>query len=241
MHRGYIKLWRKSLDSSTWSNPNVWRLWCWCLMKATHKPLKCLIGFKEIVLEPGQLIFGRKKCSIETGISEQTVRTCLQVLKSTSNLTINSTNKFSVISIINWDSYQVGDCDTNQQNVKQTTNSQPASNQQVTTNKNNKNIKNIEEEKIMPAKQRRQLPPDFQLSENLKAFASKLGLNGDRVDEVFSQFTDYHRARGSKMIDWDAAWRTWVRNERKFSKPGNSSDYDERKRQWMKERGMLPS
>ena len=214
MNRGYIKLWRKSLESPTWDNPNVWRLWCWCLMKAAHKQVKLLIGFKELILEPGQLIFGRKKCAIETGISEQTVRTCLQALKSTSNITIKSTNRFSIISIINWDSYQVNEYEINQQKDQQITNNQPATNQQLTTNNNVKNVKNI----IGPAKQRRQLPEDFSLSENLTAFAAKLGLNSNRVNEVFAQFTDYHRSRGTRMLDWTAAWRTWVRNERKFQK-----------------------
>jgi len=33
----------------------------------------------------------------------------------------------------------------------------------------------------------------------------------------FAAFADYHRARGSTMADWDAAWRTWVRNAVAFA------------------------
>lgn len=33
------------------------------------------------------------------------------------------------------------------------------------------------------------------------------------------QFEDHHRAKGSVFTDWDAAFRTWLRNSAKFSSP----------------------
>jgi len=129
MHKGYIKLWRKSLDSNVWRNEKLWRFWTWCLLKATHKKIKTMIGYQEIELNPGQLIFGRKSCSKETGLSEQNIRTALRTLSAT-KLTIKPTNKFSIITIINWDSYQQDKNQTNQQ----ITINQPATNQQLTTN-----------------------------------------------------------------------------------------------------------
>jgi hypothetical protein len=217
MQRGYIKLWRKSLESNTWNNQNVWRLWCWCLMKASYKRYKCLIGLQEIELMPGQFIFGRKKCSIETGLSEQIVRSCLQTLKSTSNLTIKTTNKFSIITIINWDTYQVDETEFNQQITNNLTNNQPTNNQQITTYKNIKNVKNLKEDNIS-AKRRHKIPPDFELNEKLYSIASSHGLNGDRVKFVFEHFKAHHESRGTTMLDWNKAWLTWVINDKKFSK-----------------------
>jgi hypothetical protein len=26
------------------------------------------------------------------------------------------------------------------------------------------------------------------------------------------QFTDHHRGKGSTQLDWEATWRTWIRN-----------------------------
>jgi hypothetical protein len=37
-----------------------------------------------------------------------------------------------------------------------------------------------------------------------------------QFDEDWAQFLDYHRSRGNLMLDWRAAWRTWVRNAAKF-------------------------
>lgn len=119
MHRGYVKLWRKSLDSGWLSNPILWAFWTWCLLKAAHKPTKVLIGFKEINLDPGQLIFGRKKCSKELGISEKKVRNCLHALKTANNLAIKRANKYSIITIINWHIYQADYSEKGQQNGQQ--------------------------------------------------------------------------------------------------------------------------
>ncbi len=138
MYQGYIKLWRKVFKSNVWKNKNLWRFWTWCLLKASHKKHKILVGFQEVELMPGQFVFGRKQCAKETGLSEQNIRTCIRILNN-SELTIKSTNRFSIGTIIKWSDYQFSDNQTNQPS----TSCQPASNQQVTTNKNVNNIKNV--------------------------------------------------------------------------------------------------
>ena len=128
MERGYVKLWRKSLDTVVFTNPNTWLLWSYCLMKATHKKRTVMIGNQEISLNPGQFIFGRKKASSETGLSEQKIRTSLDQLRKRKNLTIKSTNKYSLITIINWDTYQPDNQQPNQQPNQQITSKQPTNN-----------------------------------------------------------------------------------------------------------------
>jgi hypothetical protein len=39
------------------------------------------------------------------------------------------------------------------------------------------------------------------------------------VDVEADQFEDFHRAKGSVFKDWDAAFRTWLRNSAKYSSP----------------------
>lgn len=132
MERGYVKLWRKSLNGGILGNQKLWTFWCWCLLKATHKQIKQMVGFQEVLLEPGQFIFGRKKAAKELKISERSIRTIILNLKKHEKLTIKTTNKFSVITIVNWELYQ----SENTKSTSKSTSNRPASDQQVTTNKN---------------------------------------------------------------------------------------------------------
>ena len=146
MHRGYVKLWRKSLDSGMIQNHKLWVFWTWCLIKASHKKTKQMVGMQMVDLEPGQFVFGRKAAAGETGLSERNIRTCLQLLKNTQNLTIKPTNKFSIISIVNWSSYQQTDEQNDQQNDQQVTSKRPASDhkQECKEHKNNIYTPNFE-------------------------------------------------------------------------------------------------
>lgn len=58
------------------------------------------------------------------------------------------------------------------------------------------------------------LPADFSLTEDRKQYALDKGLLN--VKEEFERFQDHHRAKGTVFLDWDAGWRTWVRNGVKF-------------------------
>ena len=141
MQYGYIKLWRKSLDAGWLQNPKLWTFWCWCLMKATHREYDQIVGCQQVHLIPGEFVFGRKKASKELRMSEQSIRTFIDFLKTSQNLTIKTTNKFSVISIINWNTYQGNEFENNQQINQPLTNNQPTTNHKQEYK--NKRIKEI--------------------------------------------------------------------------------------------------
>ena len=126
---------------------NTAHLFQYLLLSANHKPTK----WRGHIILPGELLTGRKKLAKDTGLSEQSVRTSLDKLKSTSDLTSRTFNKYSIITITNWDKYQ----DINQQVTSDLTNNQPASNQQVTTSKNIK-TKECKKERNIENK-----PPDI--------------------------------------------------------------------------------
>jgi len=142
LNRGFVKFYRKALDKGWIKDHKLWAFWTWCLLKANHKnECKVMVGRQEVTLKPGQFIFGRRTAAEETGLSEQEVRSILASLSGRQNLTSKSTNKYSIISINNWDTYQGG-------GRKDQPADQPTINQQLTTNKNIKNIKNNIPEKI---------------------------------------------------------------------------------------------
>lgn len=127
------------MDSGMLQNHQLWAFWCWCLMKASHKPTRQMVGWQEVKLMTGQFVFGRKKAAQQLGLSEQTVRTCISLLKSMGNITMKSTNKFSIITIVNWDTYQGSDQLHNHQTNQQVTSSQPTNNHKQES-QNTKNV-----------------------------------------------------------------------------------------------------
>ncbi len=58
-----------------------------------------------------------------------------------------------------------------------------------------------------------QIPDDWKPNDGHTAYAVEQQLS---LDIEADQFRDYHRAKGSTMKDWDAAFRTWLRNAVKF-------------------------
>jgi hypothetical protein len=125
MNRGYVKLWRKSLEGGWLQNPELWTFWTWCLLKASHKVIVVRVGFQEITLEPGQFIFGRLRASKELKMSERKIRSCIDLLRKADNLTIKTTNKFSIITIVNWPTYQADKSENGQQNDQPATSKRP--------------------------------------------------------------------------------------------------------------------
>jgi hypothetical protein len=93
---------------------------------------------------PGEFVFGQEKAAQDLKITVAQVRTCLNRLKTTGNLTVKTTNKFSIISVVNWDVYQgtftESDHQSSQQNDQQATSNRPASDHIQEVKKLKKNI-----------------------------------------------------------------------------------------------------
>lgn len=66
------------------------------------------------------------------------------------------------------------------------------------------------------AKRTSALPADWTPRPEERATASKSGVD---CDAEAAHFRDHHTAKGSRLADWDAAFRTWLRNAVKFAKP----------------------
>lgn len=104
---GYIKLYRKSLDSAIFKNPNLWQVWCYCLMRANHKTNKILFDGMEMMLKPGQFITSRFEGGKDCKMNSSTFRDQLYKLKRLKSIDTNSDNKKSLITVVNWDIYQI--------------------------------------------------------------------------------------------------------------------------------------
>ena len=141
--QGYIKLHRSILGWEWYSDVNTQAVFIHLLLNANWEDSR----YRGHLVPKGSLVIGRKKIAKELKISEQSVRTSLEHLKSTNEITIKSTNKFSIVTIVNWEKYQGYDEESTNKLTNKSTNNQPTTNQQLTTYKEIKNIRNKEEKK----------------------------------------------------------------------------------------------
>ena len=186
--KGYFPLWRKITEWGWYRNGNTMRVFLHLLLLSNHKER----NYMTYRIFPGQCVTGRKKLSADLGLSEQSIRTALNHLKSTNELTSKNYNKFSIITINNYSKYTIS--------TSESTNNQPAINQQLTTPKNVENYKNDKKERV---------PPSL---DSIKDFFKELK-HSDQVEPFFDHFSSNGWKVGGKapMKDWKAAARNWCR------------------------------
>ena len=133
---GYIKLYRKLKDWDWYDNLITKSVYIHILLSVNHKQGK----WQGIIIEKGSYITSVNKLASETHLSERNIRTAIKHLISTNDITTKATNKYTLIKVVKWASYQVkelvSDKLNNKQADKRPTSKRQASDKQVTTNNN---------------------------------------------------------------------------------------------------------
>lgn len=196
-NEGYIKLYRKMKKWGWYKDQNTKDVFLHLLLEACYET--CY--FKGVPLEPGQVITTVKEISDGTGISVRSVRTSLERLKSTNELTIETSSRFSIITLLNYTDYQGSDKGSDKQvtNERQTSDKPPYS----------KEIKEVKEVKNID-RAKRFCPPTL---DEVRAYCLE---RNNTIDA--EKFFDYYEAngwvqgKGKPVKDWKACVRTWERS-----------------------------
>lgn len=203
----FVKIHRKITDWEWYTDANTYRLFTHLLYKANYKTNRWM----GIDILPGQLVMGRKELARQLKLSEQEIRTSISKLKSTSEITIKSTNKYSIVTICKWEDYQVSAKDD--QPTDQPTDQQ-SSNQQSTTLKEREEVKEEKNEG-----KRTKTPPS--LSEIESYFSEKiiekgLALNATKEAIKFQSFYDSKNwmVGKNKMTKWKSAVSGWIERDK---------------------------
>lgn len=181
---GWIKLHRQIIDWEWYTDHNTFRVFLHLLLTANHKDKK----YKGMELKAGTIVTSRDLLAIATGLSVRQVRTALDKLKTTNELTIKTSPQGTIIQIVNYLKYQV--------EANELTNERPTNDQQTTTNKNEK------KERIIFKRPSVEEINAYCLEENLNLNAQS--------------FIDYYDSNGWKvgknsMKDWKATARRWAK------------------------------
>ena len=111
MDGNYIKVSRGILEWEWWSDINTTRVFLYMLLKANWKDGK----FKGIDIPRGSFVASIASIAQGTSLTNDEVRTAIKHLISSHTITKQSTNKYTVFSVVNYELYQ----DTSQTDTKQ--------------------------------------------------------------------------------------------------------------------------
>lgn len=103
LDNGFIQIHRKINNWCHRKKPEVFSLFMHLLVNANFFDGE----WNGVAVKRGQIIAGRKSLSDNLGISEQKIRTALSNLKNSNEITISTTTKYSIITIVNYDKYQL--------------------------------------------------------------------------------------------------------------------------------------
>lgn len=203
---GFVKLYRSLLDWEWHDDPATFTVFVHLLLMANYEPRE----WRGIHIARGQVVTGRKSLAEQTGLSEQSVRTALNHLKSTGEITIESTNRHSLISVVNYGKIQDMTSISTNALTANLTSDQPTANQPSTTTKEVNKLRRTKKNEEECCSRKRFTPPTV---DEVQAYCTE---RGNRVDA--QRFVDFYASKGwlvgkSKMRDWRAAVRNWERRE----------------------------
>ena len=140
----WIKIFRELLQWEWFEKAEMVQLFIYLLLKASCEDKQ----WQGITVKRGQLVTSNGSMRRDLKLSEQQIRTCIKRLISTGEITYQSTNRYVIITICNYDKYQenksIANEPINEQANTLPTDEQRAINEQTTTSKEIKNIRNKE-------------------------------------------------------------------------------------------------
>lgn len=216
----FIKISRKILSWGWYKETNTKVVFLHLLLMANFGET----SYKGMTIKRGQLVTGRKQLSEEVGLSQQQVRTALNHLKSTNEITIKTLPKGSIITVNNYDVYQ--------NRPSKSTSNQPATNQQSTSNQPlNKKDKESKERK----ERERELS---QLSQPLGEFQNVF-LSQEELAQLKEKYpyeykakierlSTYLKTSGKSYANHFAVILNWLKTDvkPKLAKTNSAASYD---------------
>jgi hypothetical protein len=189
---GWIKLHRSILEWEWFSDHNVFRLFTFLLISVNYEEKK----WRGFTVSPGELVTSLESLSKKTGLSVQSIRTSLNKLISTGELTNKNYSKFRVITINNFDKYQ--------ESTSNITSSQQATNKQLTTTKEYKERKNIRSISLDAFASRKH---DFETEVN--TFLNQYPK--ETIVEFLNYWTEPNRSKTRMRCELEKTWSTGLR------------------------------
>lgn len=184
---GFIKIYRSIESWDWWEDLNTFRLFMVLLINANWKTKK----WRGKKIKRGQLWTSIESLSEKSGLTPMQVRTSLEKLMKTNEITNKSTNEGRLITVVNYDFYQSNDGDTTNDLTSNLTDEQQTYNKPITTTKEVKEVKELKNNVVVVPKTTKEfqqlLSPD-DIDSIYELYPESGGILIDRVaNEVVSR------------------------------------------------------
>lgn len=218
---GWIRLSREITDWEWYGDTNVCRVFVHLLLKANYKPSR----YQGHEIPAGSLVCGVESLAAQTGLTGSQVRTVFKKLLG-KEITIKSTNKFSIITITKWSDYQTND--------KQISDKSQTDNKPISTSKEGKKERISSKEDIRPADVSESVWNDWLKARKAKrsGYPTKTTIEGIRREAEgigWSMEQALRKCAERTWISFEAKWITGENNEtnRAGSRKPNQKSVDE--------------
>lgn len=141
---GYIKLHRKIKDWDWYDDPATLSVWIHLLLSANYEDGE----WKGVAIPRGALITSISNLSLECGLSVKQIRTCIERLKKGKQIDTKGASKWTIITVCNFDSYQLSDSTEGRADGEQVDNKKATDNKNTRIKKENKE-KKLQEKEIV--------------------------------------------------------------------------------------------
>ena len=214
MHRGYIKIHRKIQDSFIYKDSKALHLWIHLILEANHKDREFIFNNKKQICKRGQLIAGRQSLALETRISSSRVYRILKMLESEHLIEQQKTNKFTIITLLEYRKYQGDIGNVEHQTEQQLNNQRTTTEQPVNTNNNVNTLKNVNNVNTTTAKADK---PKSKIEQDFDTFWSVYPKKKSRHDA----FRAWQKAKPSIIIvltalNWQKASVDWLKDNGQY-------------------------
>ena len=192
-----MKLYRNILDWEWYPDINAMRLYTHLLLTTNYKEKE----WKGRIINPGYVITSLRHLSMETGLTVPAVRSALEKLKNSKLISVETTNRYTEISIIGWNETQTESTQTANETQ---TNSTPDANKTQTERKQNATTKESKEskERKESKKARREKKLSYGTFGNVH-------LTKSEMEQLVQEFGDYEKRIENLSLYMESTGKTY--------------------------------
>tara|TARA_Y100000590_G_scaffold470630_1_gene667173 strand:- start:9639 stop:10337 length:699 start_codon:yes stop_codon:yes gene_type:complete len=216
---GFIIIPRSFIHWEWYHDNNTKSLFIHIITKASFKE----DTWQGIDIKRGQLVTSLESLSRETSLSIQNIRTSLKKLMKSNDITIKSTSKNRVITVLSYDTYQGAN--------KQITTNQQENNSKVTTSKEKKEV--IEKKDNLSVIQKSNkpafinLPKDefdnYIIQDKYFSYAQSKGLTEGEIFNAYNEFANNYESSSKRSRNWFCEWKLWISRRERFNSKNQTS------------------